>query len=342
MNRNLITNNLPFVIAEIGHNHQGSVDKAKEMIKEAKICGANAVKLQKRSNKNLYTKKMYNSIYNSENSYAKTYGEHREYLEFNKEQYLDLKKYSDDLGIIFFSTPFDFESIDFLEEIDVPCYKIASADVTNLPLQEKLAETGKPIILSTGASELDDVKRAYEVITKKNDNLYILHCTASYPADLKDMNLNCIKTLIKTFPDNVIGLSDHENGIDAASIAYMLGARIFEKHFTLNRSWKGTDQSFSLEPAGLKKLVRNLNRIPIMLGSDKKKILESEKEPIKKMAKSIVAANNINKDTILKLEHLAFKSPGGGLQPYFRDKVLGKKLKFNKNKDDLINFEDFE
>ena len=122
------------------------------------------------------------------------------------------------------------ESIDFLENIDVPCYKIASADVTNTPLQEKIAETGKPIILSTGARELDDVKRAYEVITKKNDNLYILHCTASYPANLEDMNLNCIKTLIKTFPNNIIGFSDHENGIDAASIAYRLGARIFEKH----------------------------------------------------------------------------------------------------------------
>ena len=193
MKETIITKNLPFIIAEIGHNHQGSIEKAKKLIYEAKVCGANAVKLQKRSNKNLYTKEMFDSIYNSENSYAKTYGEHREYLEFNKDQYLELKKYSEELGIIFFSTPFDFESIDFLEKIDVPCYKIASADVTNLTLQEKLSETGKPIILSTGACELDDIKRAHEVITKKNENLYILHCTASYPADVKDMNLNCIK-----------------------------------------------------------------------------------------------------------------------------------------------------
>ena len=172
--------------------------------------------------------------------------------------------------------------------------------------------------------------------------MYILHCTASYPAQIEDMNLNCISTLKKNFPNNIIGLSDHENGIDAASIAYMLGARIFEKHFTLNRSWKGTDQSFSLEPEGLKKLIRNLNRIPSMLGSDVKKVLENEKAPIKKMAKSIVAACEIEKNTIIKLEHLAFKSPGGGLKPYFRDQVLGKKLKIKKNKDDLINFEDIE
>tara|TARA_Y100000741_G_scaffold359191_1_gene339507 strand:+ start:157 stop:1185 length:1029 start_codon:yes stop_codon:yes gene_type:complete len=342
MSKKIIAENLPFVIAEIGHNHQGSVEKAKEMIKQAKLCGASAVKLQKRSNKNLYTKEMYNSIYNSENSYAKTYGEHRDFLEFDKEQYLDLKKFSEELDIIFFSTPFDFESVEFLENINVPCYKIASADVTNTPLQEKIAETGKPIILSTGASSLEDVKRAHEVISKKNENLYILHCTASYPANIEDMNLNCIKTLMKTFPNNIIGLSDHENGIDAASIAYMLGARIFEKHFTLNRSWKGTDQSFSLEPDGLRKLIRNLNRIPSMLGSNTKKILENEKAPIKKMAKSIVAAKEIDKDTIIKLEHLAFKSPGGGLRPYFRDQVLGKKLKSKKNKDDLINFEDIE
>ncbi len=342
MSKKIITENLPFVIAEIGHNHQGSVEKAMEMIKQAKLCGASAVKLQKRSNKNLYTKEMYNSIYNSENSYAKTYGEHRDFLEFDKKQYFDLKKFSEELDIIFFSTPFDFESVEFLENINVPCYKIASADVTNTPLQEKIAETGKPIILSTGASSLDDVKRAHEVISKINENLYILHCTASYPANIEDMNLNCIKTLIKTFPNNIIGLSDHENGIDAASIAYMLGARIFEKHFTLNRSWKGTDQSFSLEPDGLRKLIRNLNRIPSMLGSNTKKILENEKAPIKKMAKSIVAAKEIDKDTIIKLEHLAFKSPGGGLRPYFRDQVLGKKLKSKKNKDDLINFEDIE
>jgi sialic acid synthase len=342
MKETIITKKLPFVIAEIGHNHQGSLDLAKKMIKEANNCGASAVKLQKRSNKDLYTKEMFNSIYNSENSYAKTYGEHREYLEFDESQYIELKNYSEDLGIIFFSTPFDFESVEFLEKIDVPCYKIASADVTNLPLQEKISETGKPIILSTGASELDDVKRAHEIITKKNENLYILHCTASYPAQIEDMNLNCISTLKKNFPNNIIGLSDHENGIDAASIAYMLGARIFEKHFTLNRSWKGTDQSFSLEPEGLKKLIRNLNRIPSMLGSDVKKVLENEKAPIKKMAKSIVAACEIEKNTIIKLEHLAFKSPGGGLKPYFRDQVLGKKLKIKKNKDDLINFEDIE
>jgi len=340
MNKKIITDNLPFVIAEIGHNHQGSIDKAKEMIKEAKLCGASAVKLQKRSNKDLYTEEMYNSNYNSENSYAKTYGEHRDFLEFDKVQYLDLKQYSEDLDIVFFSTPFDFESVEFLEQINIPFYKIASADITNIPLQEKIAETGKPIILSTGASKLDDVKRAHEVITKKNENLYILHCTASYPAEIEDMNLNCIKTLIKTFPNNIIGLSDHENGIDAASIAYMLGARIFEKHFTLNRSWKGTDQSFSLEPAGLKKLIRNLNRIPKMLGSEKKEILESEKAPIKKMAKSIVASSSLIEGIVIKIDDIKFKSPGGGLAPYFRDQIVGKKLKLSKKKDDLISFED--
>ncbi len=342
MRESIITKKLPFVIAEIGHNHQGSVELAKKMIMEANNCGASAVKLQKRNNKKLYTKEMYNSIYNSENSYAKTYGEHRDYLEFDKNQYLELKKYSEELGIIFFSTPFDIESVEFLEDIDIPFYKIASADITNLPLQEKLSETGKPIILSTGASELDDVKRAYEVITKKNQDLYILHCTASYPADIADMNLNCITTLKKTFPNNIIGLSDHENGIDAASIAFMLGARIFEKHFTLNRSWKGTDQSFSLEPAGLKKLIRNINRIPQMLGSGTKKVLESEKKPIKKMAKSIVAIKNLKQGTIIENQNITFKSPGGGLEPYHRDSIIGKKLKVDKDKDELINFEDLD
>ena len=151
------------------------------------------------------------------------------------------------------------------------------------------------------------------------------------------MNLNILKKLRKSFPKTLLGLSDHENGIDAAPLAYLMGARIFEKHFTLNRAWKGTDQSFSLEPQGLKKLIRNLKRIPLILGSHNKKFLESEKEPIRKMAKSIVAANNLSKGHILKYSDLAFKSPGGGLKPYEYRGILFKKLKKDIKKDELFN-----
>ena len=326
-----------FLIAEVGHNHQGSLQKAKELIKAAKDSGANAVKLQKRFNKELYTKSFYNSLYNNPNSYAKTYGKHRDFLEFNFNQYKILKKYADKLGIIFFATPFDFKSVDFLEKLKTPCYKIASGDLTNTPLQTYIAKTKKHIFLSTGGGSFKDIQRAVKNILRYNKKLSVLHCTASYPADVNDMNLNIILKLKKEFKNIVIGLSDHENGIDAASVAYMLGARIFEKHFTLNRAWKGTDQSFSLEPSGLAKLSRNLKRIPILLGNKDKKFLKSEKEPIHKMRKSIVAKTDLIKGKKITYKDLSFKSPGSGLKPYEFEKIINKYLKFDMKEEEEFN-----
>lgn len=325
-------NNL-FVIAEIGHNHQGSVKIAKKLILKAKEAGANAVKFQKRSNRNLYTKEFFNKPYDHPNSFAKTYGLHREFLELNFKQYKELQKYAKKLDILFFATPFDFESVDFLESLKVPCYKIASGDLTNIPLQKYIAKKNKVTFLSTGGGVFKDIVRAYKNIIKINKKLIILHCTASYPARIEDMNLNIITELKKKFKNIPIGLSDHENGIDAASVAYMLGARTFEKHFTLNRAMKGTDNQFSLEPIGLSKLIRNLNRIPKLLGKKNKKFLKAEKSPINKMAKSIVASRDIKKNSILKLSDLAFKSPGDGLRAYEYEYFLNKKIKVELKKD---------
>lgn len=339
--KNLVKNR-SFVIAEIGHNHKGSVELAKKLFLSAKNCGASAVKLQKRSNKNLYTTSFFNQPYVNKNSYGLTYGEHREFLEFSEDQYKDLILYSKEINILFLCTPFDEESLIFLEKLNIPAYKIASADLMNTPLQKKIAETNKPIFLSTGGGTFEDIRRAYEKIIKINKKLIIMHCTASYPAEISDMNLNVITELIKQYPKLTIGLSDHENGIDAASIAYMLGARVFEKHFTLDRSYKGTDHSFSLEPQGLERLIRNLNRIPLMLGSNEKKMLPSEEEPLKKMYKSIVSGCNLQKGHVLNYNDLAFKSPGGGLKPFEYEKLLNKKLKKALSKDDLITLEDVE
>ena len=328
-----------FVIAEIGHNHQGKIENAKELINQAKLAGANAVKLQKRDNKKLYTEEFFNQTYNNPNSYGKTYGEHREALEFNKDQYIELIDYSKKINIEFFATPFDFESVDFLENLNMPFYKIASADLTNTPLQQRIARTNKPIFLSTGGGSLNDVQRAVDNILKINKNLTVLHCTAAYPAPLEDMNLAVIKKYKEMFKGLRVGLSDHENGIDAGVIAYMLGARVFEKHFTLNRANKGTDQSFSLEPQGLSKFVRNLHRVDKMIGSGEKKLLESEKKPLYKMKKSIVANKKLKIGHVLKYEDLSFKSPGGGLEPYKHNEVVGKKIITELNVEDKILFE---
>ena len=197
-NKNFILkNHLPFVIAEIGHNHQGSLQKAKQLIKAAKECGASAVKLQKRDNKSLFTKEMFDQIYDNKNSYGATYGKHREFLEFGKKEYIELKKYAESLNIFFFATPFDFKSVDFLESIGVFGYKIASADLTNIPLQKYIAKKNKQIFLSTGGSSMKDIERACKAILPINKKLAILQCTASYPVNIDEMNLKVIQNLKK-------------------------------------------------------------------------------------------------------------------------------------------------
>ena len=185
-----------YFIGEIGHNHQGKIEKAFELIKKAKEAGANAVKLQKRDNKSLYTKKFFNEKYDNRNSYGETYGLHREVLEFGKSEYKELQSYAKEIDIDLFATPFDLKSVDFLSELNMPAFKIASADLKNTILQREIAKQNKPIFLSTGGGNLDDVKRDHDNISKFNNNLTILHCTASYPAEIKDMNLNVIRTYL--------------------------------------------------------------------------------------------------------------------------------------------------
>ena len=336
-------NKNPLFIAEIGNNHQGCLKQCKELFLAAKQSGANAVKLQKRNNKTLFTKKAYNEPYNSENSFACSYGKHRDYLELGKREYLELKKYAKKIDIIFFATAFDFESADFLNnEIDLPAFKIASGDILNLPLIEYVSKFNKPIILSTGCSTMKDVIDAFNVLKKKSNNFAILQCTASYPCEPEELNLNVINSFKKRFKNILVGLSSHHNGISQEIVAYMLGARIFEKHFTLNRSLKGTDHSFSLTPLGLSKLIRDIKRIPISLGSSNKKPINSEKKPVLKMRKSIVAAKNLKKYDIIKHNDVLFKCPGNGLPPKDIDKILGKKLKRNIEIDQIIIHNDLK
>lgn len=331
-----------YIIAEIGHNHQGELSKAKDLFVAAKECGAHAVKLQKRDNRSLYTRQLFESAYNTENSYGPTYGSHREALEFGRQEYLELKRFADDLGLAMFATAFDFISADFLEEIDVPAYKIASGDLNNTPLLKHVAKKGKPIILSTGGGTIEDVKRAYYAIMAINPQLCILQCTASYPVEPVDMNLNVIKVFRQQFPDVVIGLSDHQSGIAMAIIAYMLGARVIEKHFTLNRAWRGTDHAFSLEPVGLKKLVRDLGRAQDALGDGVKRALPCEAKPLFKMSKKLVASRNLPPGHILTITDVALKSPGDGLPPYELDGILGRVLSRGLKEDENISFDCLE
>lgn len=346
MTRELTINNFTisdesdcYVIAEIGNNHQGDLQKAKELFKAARECGVDAVKLQKRDNKSLLTRAAYDKPYDNENSFGATYGEHREALEFGREEYVELQKYAHELGLTMFATAFDMKSADFLAELDMPLYKVASGDLKNTPLLKHIAKIGKPMIISTGGGTMEDVQRAYDAIMPINSQLCILQCTASYPAEPQDLNLRVIATYREKFPDVVIGLSDHENGIAMAVAAYVLGSRVVEQHFTLNHTWKGTDHAFSLEPIGMRKLVRDLRRVRAALGDGEKRIYPSEINPITKMGKKLVASHDLKAGHTLTLEDVAVKSPSDGIPPYELDNVIGKVLTKDLLEDDNFSFE---
>ena len=332
-----------YVIAEIGHNHQGDIELAKRLIAAAKECGANAVKLQKRDNRALYTREFYEQPYDNELSFGPTYGEHRDALELDADSYRELLQYAREARVTLFATAFDFESADLLAELDVPAFKFASGDLLNTPLQRHVAAFGKPMLLSTGGGTMADIERAVDTILPINEQLCILQCTAAYPADVEDLNLSVITTLREHFPKLVIGLSDHQNGIAMAIVAYMLGARVIEKHFTLDHALKGRDHAFSLMPEGMRRLVRDLHRVPSALGDPEKRPLPIEADPLEKMGKKLVAARELEQGHVLAAADVAIKSPAdGGLPPYELDRLVGRRLRRTIAADDFVTFDDVE
>ena len=316
-----------YVLAEIGHNHQGELEKAKALVHAAKECGVDAAKLQKRDNRSLYTRALYETPYDNEHSFGATYGEHREALELSTAEWLELREYSREEGITLFGTVFDEPSADLLAELDAPAFKIASADLVNTPLLRHVAALGKPIFLSTGGGTIDDVERAVDTILPLNPQLCVMQCTAAYPVDSGELHLRVIETYRERFPDVVVGLSDHQSGIAMSLVAYMVGARVIEKHFTLDHAWKGSDHAYSLMPDGMRRLVRDLHRIPGALGSPEKQRLASEERALEKMGKKLVAARELPAGHVLAEGDLTAKSPAdGGLPPYELDRLLGKRL----------------
>ena len=316
----------PFVIAEIGHNHQGNIETAIKLITAAAESGASAAKFQKRNNEKLFIPSLYNEIYNSENSFGKTYGLHSEALEFGIKDYKTCISEANKLGISFFATAFDIDSANFLNELKMSTFKIASGDIQNLPLIKHIAAFKKPMIISTGGATLEMIDNAVKTVRLFHNEFAILQCTASYPARYEHLNLRVISSLRERYPNNVIGYSGHDNGIAMAIVAYTLGARVIEKHFTLNRTMKGTDHAFSLEPQGMQKMVRDLSRASTALGDGYKTVYELEKSPIRKMGKMIVAARNLPAGHILTEQDFEYRSPADGLAPSMSDSLLGKSL----------------
>lgn len=330
-----------FIVAEIGLNHNGDVQLGKKLIDQAKSCEVDAVKFQKRSIDKILTKEALDAPYDVWYAYGKTYGEHRRALELSEQDFRDLKHYANSRGIIFFASAWDEESADFLATLDIPLYKVASADVINLPLIEHIAKKGKPVFLSTGMSDSTEITEAVEVIAKYNDELVLLHCVSTYPSQFEEINLKVMKTLKQEF-DCLVGYSGHERGIAVSEAAAALGACAVERHFTLDRTMKGPDHAASLEWPGLWKLVRDIRAIERATGSGIKYVQTGEKALRSKLAKSVVATTDIPSGTIITREMLTVKGPSTGLPPKYLSILPGKKAATDIQGDTIISEEAIE
>ena len=332
----------PFIIAEVGQNHQGDLEKAREYIRLFSFAGADAIKFQTRSNKYLFSKEAYEANYTSENAFAKTYGEHREKLELSYESIKILKTDCEKYGIKFMSTPFDEPSLEILKKVDVDLIKVASFDLGNLPFLNRIKELKKPVVMSIGGGKINQIRESVKILNSKIKDLAILHCVSEYPCQYNRLGLGNIKNLIKEFPDCIIGSSDHFNGILSGPVAYMMGARVFEKHVTLNRGWKGTDHSFALEPEGFRKFVRDIKRVNHMLPEKNQNELGKE-EVFKKLGKSLTAFKDIQIGEEFSLENLSGKIFNSTFIPVRKShEVIGKKSKRTILKNEAIQMDDIE
>jgi N-acetylneuraminate synthase/sialic acid synthase len=272
-----------YVIAEIGNNHGGSATTALEMVMAAADAGCEAVKFQRRANGTLYSRELLDKPYENLHSFGRTYGEHRAALELPLTDYAHVYHTAENRGLACFATAFDELSADELEAvIDPPAFKLASGALQDYALIKHVASLGKPVILSTGGGTLRQIDMAVETLSKHTTRFALLHATAAYPATFDELNLRCIRSMWERYRC-VIGWSCHVHNISMMMAAYALGARIIECHFTLNRTMKGTDHAFSLEPATMKKLCKDLSRAHVALGDGIKKLYPSEVGPLSKM-----------------------------------------------------------
>ena len=326
-----------FIIAEAGVNHNGSIEMAKKLVNAAKEAGADAVKFQTFKTKNLVTKNAKKAEYQIKNSGEESQYEMIKKLELSDSEFQEIAKYAESKGIIFLSSPFDIESVDLLDEMNIPAFKIASGEITNFPLLKHIAKKHRPVILSTGMSTIGEVEEALNLIEKYNDDIILMHCLTNYPAKKEDANLNVIKTLEYTFKRHV-GFSDHTSGIEMSVAAVALGSCVIEKHFTIDKNLPGPDHKASLEPQELSEMVKAVRNVEKGLGNGIKKPTNDEIKIKKLVRKSIVAKKDILKGSILTEEMLNIKRPGTGIEPKYLDELVGRELIDDVKKDDLLKW----
>ena len=326
-----------FFIAEIGNNHNGDYFLAKKTVEEAAKAGADAVKFQKRFIDEVFTKELQNKPQTKDQIFGKTYGEYRQALELDFDEFVKLKQLSDELGIICFATPFDKKSVDFLEEVGTDLYKIASFDATNLPLLDYVAQKGKPVILSTGMTSLEELDEAVETILQYNNQLVILHCVSVYPTIDERLNLATVPFLKDRYAPLPVGYSGHEMDYSPTLAAVSLGAKCVERHLTLDKRLPGPDHAtVSIDPEEFKKMVASARRIEVAMGKPGKYLFEEEMATRNKHSKSLVAKVDIPVGTLVTADMLTCKSPGYGLKPRMLPKVLGKKARTEIPADTII------
>lgn len=327
-----------FIIAEAGINHQGDLDKAKEMVKIAAKAGADAVKFHSYKTERVFTKQAPKAEYMKKDSQKESFFSMAKRYELSFEDYQILMNLTKKKNILFLSTPYDETGVDLLEKLGVLFYKVGSSDTTNLPLLRYIAKRKKPMIVSTGMSDMQEIKEALNVIhSTGNNKIILLQCTSNYPTALENVNLRAIKTLREKFKVPV-GFSDHTLGISVDIAAVALGACVTEKHFTLDKNMEGPDHKASLEPHELKEMIRGIRDIEKAFGSPLKKVAKSEIEVKKVARKSIVADKFIPTGVKITRNMLAIKRPGTGLPSRFMKDILGKKAKSDIKKDELIKW----
>lgn len=326
-----------FIIAEAGDNHNGNFDLALQLVDQAVAAGADCVKFQTFVTENVISKFAEKADYQKENTGAEeSQYEMVKKLELSFDQFREIQSYCEKKGILFLSTPFDLDSIDFLDEIKIPFWKIPSGEITNLPYLEKIAKTGRDIILSTGMSTMEEIEKAISILKENGaGKITLLHCNTEYPTPFVDVNLKAMKAISEKF-GLPVGYSDHTVGIEVPIAATAMGAAVIEKHFTLDKNMEGPDHKASLEPAELKQMVSAIRNIEQALGNGVKQPSPSEKKNIDIARKSIVARREIKKGELLTEENLYIKRPGGGISPMRWYELIGKRAVKDFKEDELI------
>lgn len=327
-----------FIIAEAGVNHNGKVDLALQLVDKAVEAGADCVKFQTFITENEMVRDAEKAEYQKDSTGdTETEFEMVKKLELSFEEFRQIKAYCDQKNILFLSTPFDLDSIDFLESLDIFCWKIPSGEITNLPYLKRIAETKRDIIMSTGMCELDEIRQAVRILKENGaGKITLLHCNTEYPTPYEDVNLQAMDTLHKEFQLE-IGYSDHTPGIEVPIAAVARGAAVIEKHFTLDRNMEGPDHKASLEPHELKKMIISIRNIEKALGDGEKKPSNSERKNISVARKSIVAKKAIRKGEQFTEENLAVKRPGTGINPMRWNEIVGLYAKKDYVEDEQIS-----